>query len=282
MNKNINIFKGRNFLFTLNDIDKWDNLKTYIRNLKGFQYGIATLEKAPTTGHKHIHFYVQYNKPVDIYKNKIPETRIDKCRGSAQQNIEYIKKIKEPEKAGEIIFEEGIPKNKGGPTIADIYKMNKEERNELPGFYYNIVNKINNEESKDINIDEFHKEVKIYYIWGPSGIGKTKMATNMMKKEGFKTFNLIKFDGNFWHGVKEQEGAALYDDFRDSHMKPSEFINLIDYNIQIMNTKGGSIKNKYTYIIITSIQDPQEIYSNVGDEPRKQWIRRIKEIIHLH
>lgn len=275
-------FSGRNFIFTLNQPELWDTLREYAINLKGWNYGIATLEKAPTTGHKHIHFYCQYNKPVDIYKSKIPEVRIDKCRGSAQQNIDYIKKVKEPEKAGEIIFEKGTPKHKGGPTIKELREMPKEERENLPGCYINIVNKLNAEEAKDIPIDGFAKNVEAYYIWGPSGIGKTNMARKMIKEKGFSTFNLIKFDGNFWAGTKEQEGAALYDDFRDSHMKPSEFINLIDYNIQLMNVKGGGHKNLYTYIIITSVQDPEEIYKNVEGEPRRQWLRRFKEIIHLH
>lgn len=274
-------WKGRNFIFTLNQPELWENLRDYATGLKGWIYGIATLEKAPTTGHKHIHFYCQYNKVVEIYKKKIPEVRVDKCRGSAQQNIDYIRKTKEPEKAGEIIFEKGTPKHKGGPTIAELKEMPKEEREQLPGCYFNIVNKINADEAKDIPIDEMHKDVKVYYIWGPSGIGKTERAKKMFKEAGFTTINHVKFDGNFWAGTKEQKGACLYDDFRDSHMKPSEFINFIDYNIQLMNVKGGGHKNLYTFIIITSVQDPEEIYKNVEGEPRRQWLRRFTEIIHM-
>lgn len=262
-------------------MEYWDELKDYVSNHPQFQYGIATLEKAPTTGHKHIHCYVQFKQPTKLSKEKTANARIDKCRGSAQQNIDYVKKTKEPEKRGEIIWEEGEPKHKGGPTIKEIKEMPKEEREQLPGFYFNIVNKINNEEAKDISVDEFHKEVKVFYLWGPSGIGKTRRAIEMIKQAGFQTFNLVKFDGSFWHGAKENGGAALYDDFRDSHMKPSEFINFIDYNIQIMNVKGSSIKNKYSYIVITSVQDPEAIYSNVEGEPRRQWIRRMSEIIHF-
>lgn len=276
-----NIWKGRNFLFTLNEVDYWEDLKNYITGIPSFNYGIATLEKAPTTGHKHIHFYAQFKNPTKLSKEKTANARIDPCRGSAQQNIDYIKKTKEPEKRGEIIFEEGTPKHKGGPTIKEIEEMPKEERKELPGFYYNIVKKINQEETLDIPIDEFAKEVKVYYIWGPSGIGKTNMARKMIKEAGFSTFNLVKYDGTFWQGAKEQKGAALYDDFRDSHMKPSEFINFIDYNIQVMNIKGSSMKNRYSFIVITSVQDPEELYKNVEGEPRRQWMRRFTEIIHL-
>lgn len=275
------MWKGRNFLFTLNEIEHWDELKAWIEKHPQLQYAIACLEKAPSTGHEHIHCYAQFKQVIKASKEATKNCRIDKCFGSAQANIEYVRKTKQPEKAGEIIWEHGEPKHKGGPTIKEIKEMPKEDREQLPGFYYNIVKQVNQEEAKDINVDEFHKEIKAYYIWGPSGIGKTKMAVKMIKEAGFSTFNLIKFDGNFWHGAKEQKGAALYDDFRDGHMKPSEFINLIDYNIQNMNVKGGSIKNRYSFIVITSVQDPQGIYGNVEGEPRRQWLRRFTEIIHL-
>lgn len=272
------MWKGRNFLFTLNEVDYWDELRDYIRGLKNFQYGIATLEKAPTTGHKHIHFYAQFNQAVTLSKEKTKNARIDKCRGSAQQNIEYIKKTKEPEKRGDIIFEEGEPKLKGGPTIKEIEEMPKEDRKQLPGFYYNIVKKIEMEENAQLKGSEMFKEMKVFWYWGDSGLGKTKRA---YKEIGDRVFNEVKFDGSFWHGATEKATIALYDDFRDSDMKPRELINFIDYNKHIMNVKGGSIRNQYTEIYITSIQSPEEIYKNVEGEPRKQWLRRITEIVHF-
>lgn len=273
-----NKFRGRNFLFTLNNIDNWDTLREYITKKPSFNYGIACLEKAPTTGHKHIHFYAQFRSVVDIYRSKTGDARIDKCKGSAQKNIDYVKKTNEPEKRGEIIFEEGDPNKKGGATIADIKKMEKEEREQLPAIYYNIVKQVNQEEQKDLKGDEMFKEMKVHWYWGDSGLGKTRRA---YKEIGSRTFNEVKFDGNFWHGAKEGTTIALYDDFRDSDMKPRELINFIDYNKHIMNVKGGSIRNTYTEIFITSIQSPEEIYKNVEGEPRKQWLRRLTEILHF-
>ena len=58
------------------------------------------------------------------------------------------------------------------------------------------------------------------------------------------------------------------------------FIKFIDYNKHPLNIKGGSIINNYELIIITSVQNPELIYMNVGDEPRKQWLRRM-EIIDM-
>lgn len=273
-------WKGRNFIFTLNQPEQWEKLRDYCTGKPQFQYGIATLEKAPTTGHKHIHFYCQFNKVVDIAKSKIPEVRVDKCRGSAQQNIDYIRKTNQPEKAGDIIFEQGTAKHKGGPTIAELKQMPKEDREQLPGCYYNIVNKINQEEAKQLDPDDYFKNIEVYYLYGESGSGKTRKAIEMIKQLG-KPFNEVKYDGNFWHGASENCEVALYDDWRDSHMKPSEFINFIDYNKHVMNIKGGSIRNQYKHIFITTVQAPEEIYKNVGDEPRRQWERRIKEFIHF-
>ena len=273
-----NQWSGRNFLFTLNEIDRWDELKEYIINHPQFQYAIATLEKAPSTGHKHIHCYVQMKNKTKISKEKTANCRIDPCKGSAQQNINYIKKVDEPEKRGEIIWEEGTPKHKGGPTIKEIKEMPKEDREELPAMYFNIVNKVNQEEAKQLKGTEMFKEMKVYWYWGASGAGKTKAAYEAI---GDRVFNEVKFDGNFWHGASEQTQIALYDDFRDSDMKPRELINFIDYNKHIMNVKGGSMRNQYSEIYITSIQDPRGIYPNVEGEPREQWLRRITEIKHF-
>lgn len=62
-------------------------------------------------------------------------------------------------------------------------------------------------------------------------------------------------------------------------MVPSEFINFIDYNKHILNTKGAHVRNNYSLIIITSVQSPMEIYKNsLSYESREQWLRRIKII----
>ena len=96
------------------------------------------------------------------------------------------------------------------------------------------------------------------------------------EKYGSK-INMVKYENGFWLGVGSAK-VALYDDFRDSHLKASEFINFIDYNKHLMNIKGGSKMNDYNLIIITSVQPLHELYKNMSDEPKKQWIRRINNI----
>lgn len=264
---------SRAFQLTLNEVENFDEIRNYLMSLKSLNYFLAGKEKAPSTGHLHIHIYVQFNTAVRLSLTKLKGAHVEKCFGSPQQNIAYIRK-----EDTEIIYEKGNVKNKGGNTIAEVKQMKKEERDNLPLQYAKIVQQINNEEAKKIKVSEYYKEREVYWLYGASGLGKTKRAVEIMKKKEIEEFNEVKFDGNFWHGASEECSACLYDDWRDTQMKPTELINFIDYNTHIMNVKGGSVRNKYKLIIITSIQNPEKIYMNTPEEYKKQWLRRIKEI----
>lgn len=257
------------FQLTINDENVVGDVLNYVRSLKP-NYLIACKEKAPTTGHIHFHAYVQFERSKRLSIKKLLGAHVEGCKGSPQQNIDYIKKD------GDIICEEGEVKKKGGKTIQDVKKMAPKEREQLPIQLFNIVNKINNEEKKQIKGTEYYKEVEVYWYYGESGSGKSRRA---VKEIGDAEFNEVKYDGSFWHGVTEECPIALYDDWRDSHMKPTELINFIDYHRHIMNVKGGSVRNNYKKIYITTLQNPEEIYKNCPEETRKQWLRRIKEII---
>ena len=266
---------GKAFQLTLNEVECFDELRAYLLGLKLFNYMIACKEIAPSTGHEHIHVYVQFMDSMKMAIKKLCGAHVEKCRGSAQQNIAYIKKD------GNVIFEQGEARFKGGSTIKEVKAMSKEQRAELPAQMFNIVQKVNDDEAKDISPLEYYKQVEVFYVYGDSGAGKTKWCIDDMVKAKVEKFNEVKYDGSFWHGVKEDGKVALYDDWRDSHMKPAEFINFIDYNRHVMNVKGGSVRNGYERIYITSVQSPEEIYKSVNGEPRKQWERRMK-CIHIN
>ena len=146
--------------------------------------------------------------------------------------------------------------------------------------YITFGKKIKYDDTVDIDIEDWGKSVKVYWIQGESGVGKTNMAKQIVRDNkhifGSK-FNRVKYENGFWSGIGSAK-IAIYDDFRDGHMKPSEFINFIDYNKHYMNIKGGSVLNNYELIIITTVQKLERIYGNVDGEPRQQWTRRINII----
>lgn len=270
-----NTKSAKGFQLTINAIDTAGDVLNYLRGLHP-NYLLAGREKAPTTGHVHMHVYVQFPNNRRLSLKKLCGAHCEKCMGSPEQNIKYIKK---PDT--EIIAEEGAPRLNYVPSIKEAQEMDSEKLGGLNLNFYNIAKKIEAEKKKYISPEEYYKTMEVYWIWGESGAGKTRYAVEDMKKAGVTRFNEVKYDGSFWHGVTEDCECCLYDDFRDNHMRPTELINFIDYNRHIMNIKGGSVRNNYTRIYITSLQSPESIYAKTPEESKKQWIRRIKEIIHI-
>ena len=276
---------SKNYQLTLNQVKKWESLKEYLTSLKNLSYIIAGKEKAPTTGHEHIHIYVQFKVSTRLSQNKLQGAHIEVCKASPQKNVEYCKK------EGNIIFEQGTLRKTGRLSIQDTKKMKEEELENLPLVYYNTIQNIKRDKESVINVQEYYKECYVYFIYGPSGAGKTHFAVNKIKelvtekKVTLGNFNEVKYTNGFWQGISQDymSEIALYDDFRDYHIPASEFINFIDYNVHIMNIKYGNVKNKFKYIFITSIQNPEDLYLNSQPkEPKEQWLRRITEIIYLY
>ena len=283
--------KHRNILLTLFDIDKYPKIRQYLTNLKNFQYMVAAQEKCPETGRDHIHIYCQFNKPSNVSQNKCCNAHLDVSRGTPEQNITYVKKD------GNILDEIGEHKNNHKTRFVsynDIKKMTPEQRGELSFVNANIIERFNQRDELRFRKSKMKKGflrqglIFVKYIWGPSGSGKSELAMDIMEglmpnttiKEKFWD-NVHHYDG-FWHGISGETEYAIYDEFRDTQMSPYKFINFIDYNVHSLNIKGGNIMNKYKYIIITSTQDPHNIYAQMKDrdEPARQWLRRM-EVIHL-
>lgn len=269
---------ARHYQLTINDVSTYDDVSRYLLDSKIINYYIACKEKAPTTGHEHIHIYCQFTQPKRLSIKKLLGAHVEVCRGTPQQNYDYIVKD------GDVIFEWGELRKTGGRTIKDIKEMSRQERENLDIQYYNIVEKINEKEDYEKDIDEWNKEVKVIYITGDSGSGKSQLAKRIIKShiknEHLGTndkFNLVKHVNGFWCGVGDAK-CCLYDEFRASHMCASEFIDFIDYNKHLLNVKGGHRVNNYETIIITSSIHPKDLYSNMPEEQKQQWIRRMKII----
>lgn len=273
--------KARALQLTINNINTYEDIKKYLRSLKAYSFLISCKEKAPTTGKEHIHIYVHFTHSTKISIKKLLGAHIEICKGTPEQNINYIKKD------GDIIDQDGEPPHQGKKNynFNEILQMTKEDI--LNNENLNLIQKktllnIKKEASNlPININNYHKNIKVYYIYGPSGSGKTNKALEIIFNETKDdNFDEIKYANGFYIGISGLTKTCLYDEFRCSHMSISEFINFIDYNRHNLNIKGGSIKNNYELIIITSIQNPYEIYNNVinSEETREQILRRINII----
>ena len=151
------------------------------------------------------------------------------------------------------------------------------DSDDIPPYLYGSYSKYKHK-PKPLKTLDWLKTVKVYYISGPSGIGKSSKAYEIMIKNNVEEFDEISFENGFYIGATSEARCCVFDDFRDSRMKPDEFIRFIDYRRHTMNIKGGQLLNNYDLIIITSIKPLDEIYKNCKEEQREQWIRRIEHI----
>lgn len=143
--------------------------------------------------------------------------------------------------------------------------------------------------------ENIYKPRVVYYIWGDPGTGKSPMAEFILFKY-FKEIQKIKFfrnsigEGGFWgfdpEWTEQEIKVGYYDEWREEHMSLTEFLNLIDYKTTMLNIKRGRMLNDLQIIIITTTQDPENIYANVGEVKyrpvnRCQINKRLDYIIHL-
>lgn len=280
--------KKRGFLLTFNENAVVNCMKCveHFKKLKTCDYLICCKEYNKA-GNEHCHLYVHFNNMYAIASKLITSTKmhIDIAYGSPKQNIEYVRKdgikweSKKEYQRTQIMEEYGIEPRQGQMTIKELREV--ENSDDLPDWkQYNVWKQVKNEHKKT-KVHEWHKDIEVLWIQGPSGIGKSKKVVEICDERGIEEFDEVKHDGDhsFWLNADSAGGCCVYDDFRDNHMKASEFVNFIDYNVHNMRILGGYVRNNYNTIIITTVQRLDEIYAGISDqEPRQQWMRRIKVI----
>lgn len=251
-------------------------------------------------------FYHQvliYDKLVTFneLKKLYPSARLQKRKSisSVLKTINYLKKntndkITNVVEMGKIPLKQELKDNKNEnekennpkskSKLITVKELKKIKQKRLYFDKYNTWSKVHSEINCKFNINEIHKNVEVYYIFGPSGVGKTKKAYDIINEHKDKDekikFNRVSYNNNCWNGVTDKCEIALYDDFDDNSINSIEFKHFIDHDIQLLNTQNGYIKNNYKLIIITSTQNPQDLFKG-SKVDKNQWLSRITKIIDL-
>ena len=256
-------------IYDLNDLETFKN--------DIHRYKVSGREICPDTGNTHYQSFIYFDN-AQSFKRMIKKYPRSRCRPIYKPpiaNARYCKKDKD------VVCESGDCPEQGKLRPEQLKKMTNKEIIEFDPRCHKAYISARDILNYEIDIDEWHKEVEVYYIDGPSGSGKTEKCKEIIRANQHKygkKFNEVKHtsDGK-WLGPSDSK-ICVYDDFRPSHMPASEFINFIDYHTHKLNTKFGNVTNNYNLIIITSVVPLEDIYSNMDEEPKTQWLRRIKHI----
>lgn len=122
-------------------------------------------------------------------------------------------------------------------------------------------------------------KTEVYWLWGPSGSGKSRWAWTQYPDAYTKQAN-----SKWWCHYEGQE-CAIIDDFRPSKEMPFNFIlNLFDRYPMMLETKGGQVQCLLKTIIVTSPFSPDQMLGHlewVGMEMGVQLKRRIDHVIQF-
>lgn len=151
-NTNTGAFRARAFQFTLNEPEKYTALATELKSLKTMDYLISCRERAPTTGHDHIHIYVHFSQTYKLSKKILSfGAHIEICRGSPKQNIDYIEKDKN------IIETYGEPPHQGSRSIKELKNMDIED---VQPQYYRIKKELDQEDERNQCFNDMLNEIR--------------------------------------------------------------------------------------------------------------------------
>jgi len=224
-------------------------------------------------GTKHLQGYVEFTKRIKFttIKKIISErAHLEGRLGSAKQARDYCMKDGD-------YWEYGTMKKQGERNDLDnIRELAAEEgmravsrRGNLQQIKVAEVFLKYNEEPRDW-------EPTVYWLWGPTGTGKSREAREITKD--MDTY--VKNDGTKWWEGYDGHEAIIIDDFRPSWWSITEMLSLLDRYEKRIEHKGGSRQLRCQVIVVTSALSPEECYRNTG-EAIEQLVRRINHTKNL-
>ena len=277
--------QARNWFLTINKavMEHYEDIKEYLVEELNSNYFLSVIEENKKEN-LHMHIYVQYPRCVRVSYRKCYGAFVDVCREGPEANYNYLTKMYRLYKLDTIVDEIGKMRTRTQGKEISALELKELPLEEVKATEYNVWCNLQGRDSMCMT-DIYKPDVEVWYFYGESGSGKSKAVFDKIVNElGNPKIDYVKFDGNFWQGVNDvnMPEICVYDEFRDSHMKVSEFLHFIDYYCHILNVKYKTgVRNKYKKIFITSIQSPHEIYKNVADETRQQWLRRIHHKVEV-
>lgn len=268
--------RSRGWVFTVNNYTPEHIL--FLRDLQ-CEYLVAGKEVGQKEHTPHLQGYVLFKnaKTFNQIKALLPSAHIEAQKGTDIQAARYcmkdgdiaVEKGKLPQQGKRTDLEESVKllKDKGITAIVELQpeayiKFGKGLRD--LDFQY-----------KQARVLE-HQERKVYWLWGPTGTGKTRWAVDYSKD---KTKWLYGKKDYWFDGYYGQQ-VAIFDDVRPDDIKYQNWLTLLDCYIVTVPIKGGyTIWNPETVIITCPVQ-PRDFFSLVP-ESLAQVLRRITEIIQF-
>lgn len=265
------ILRSRAVTFTYHDYQKDGAdaiFKQYITTTA--RYGILGYEICPDTKRPYLQGYIAWENPRSLQKFQkdigLKKFHYERSRGTAAENREYCSKDgnfwehgEMPLQGERIDWQQAVNHLDSGQ---DIQTVVSEQPHLLPSIralqtYKSLITK------------STHRDVKVIFLVGSAGTGKTRWAY-----ENYPEL-YSKPDGQWWDGYTGQDTILLDDYYGD--ISYSTFLKVLDRYPLNLPVKGGFVGARYTTVIITSNKSFTQWYHESNNAIK----RRIHQIINL-
>ena len=290
--------QSRKWLLTFNNPEKYgfdhDNIKASLSTIKGIEYWCMCDEIGKEgTYHTHLFLFRKNTMRFSMIKKKFPTAHIDYCRGTTQENRDYIRKEgkykgtdKEEtnlhntfEEYGECPIEEQGKRN----DLSELYGFIKDGLSnydilEQHPAYMLQLDKI--EHCRQIVKQEEFKnrfrELEVEYWFGKTGQGKTR---TVMERYGYENVFRVTDYTHPFDSYKGQD-IIVFEEFRSS-LKIQDMLNYLDgYPLELPSRYSNKVAC-YTKVYILSNLSLKEQYRDVQREYEETWrafLRRIHTV----
>lgn len=289
----------RNVVFTINNPTEDDLDKLRLMYKDAFASFVVAAHEVAATGTPHVQGYCELSKQTrqNRIKGYLPRAHLGAREGSAKQAAGYCCKGTGGEKpydrwyptyhpTADVFVDLGEITRPGKRTDVDQYAdailENKISRKEFAQQYPSAIIKFSR------GIDALYNQVvvprnpnsakNVIVLWGPTGTGKTKTAT-----ERYPNHYLWGPEQGKWFNGYDSEPVLIMDEFRGcEHLSFAFLLRLLDRYPMRLETKGGFVQFVSDTVVITSPLPPEDWYVTQREHDNfDQLTRRITEVIHL-
>lgn len=291
--------RSRKWLLTINNPQEHEltheNIKIQLQSIKNLNYWCMCDEVGQNgTYHTHLFIYrvdaIRFNQ----IKRLFPSAHIDFCRGTTQDNRDYIRKegsyagtLKEETNLKDTFEEFGdCPEEKQGARndLTELYAMIKDGLTdyEILENNPNYMNKLDTiERTRQIirfkQYEEVNRDIHVTYRFGKSGTGKSR---KVLEEYGFKNVYRITDPRHPFDSYSGQD-VIVFEEFYSSNWHLSDMLNYLDIYPIKLPSRYANKQACYTKVFINSNVPPDVHYSEVQKKHKDKWqafCRRIHKV----
>jgi len=296
--------QSRKYILTINNPEdnnfKQDKIKDILKdNFKSLIYYCMSDEIGGTTKTYHTHIFMQFSSPVRFnqIKRYFPTAHIENSRGTSFENRDYIfkkGKWKNSDKSETNLpdthFELGtIPDEKPGrrTDLKELYQAIKDGLSNsdiLEAFPHYMTRISDIDRTRKVIYEEKYRkifrEVKTTYIYGPTGIGKTR---SIMETFGYENvFRVTDYKHPF--DSYNLENVILFDEYNSNFRIQNMLYYLDGYPLEISARYSNKVAG-FTKVFILSNLSLKQQYVDIQQKSSNLWkafMRRINGIYLLN